>query len=975
MIPLTLIPWQNDFMAALADMVAGTDNPADLVVLFPHNRPRRHLKGLLAAHPDMKRPSFMPRMASIADFLADLHRCLAPEPPARANPLDLVEQLHQIVRELRTNEGTLLSRLPELDRESFLPWGAQLAGLMDDILRQDLEPQDLEYMEGEVPPYAAGLLEQLHAIHERYVARLRERGWTTAGASARFILDNLDGVAETLRGKTVLAAGFYALSGAEDKLFKFLWERGLLVPVIHSDPALADGGTPHWATAEHTAWMRRWRVRAELPPGVEPAPREPSVRFCEGYDRHSQLAGLGDDMRGCPSLDGTAVVLPDEGALLPVLHLLPTVDPTLEPNISMGYPLARTSLARLVEILLELQENRSADGRYYWKDVIALIRHPYLRLLGPEDRPLRAVFQQWESFIRKGDKFLDPLAHEPDWEERALEDVDPAATRPLLREILDRCLTGFETVESLADLGDRLTALAGLLHARGERLWHTYLLDAECLFRLTGSIVPQIKGAEVSREPFGRSTLHSLLRRMLAQERVSFEPDPLSGLQVLGVLETRLLHFKRLFVLDAVEERLPGTNPYDPLLPDALRKLLGLPDARERDNVSGYNFHRLLMGADEAVIYYQSGIQPGLLDSKSVRSRFVEQLLWEREMKTGRPLKPEDNVVRTVTFPASSLPSGPPSIPVTGPVREALLARLTEKGLSPSSLDRYMTCPKQFFYTYLTGVRPVDAVDEEGDRSEFGTLVHNALREYLTPHLGVEKELSKLDPAPLLAIFNETFRASPLFSRLPLDTRLGLMETGRHRLETFVRSQATATLLALEKPLAAILEIDGLRIPLSGQIDRIEQRGDGVFILDYKTGKHTVMPGRKFWEDMDLRDRMETFGPDAVDPDLASDLADAVRSVQLPAYLHLHAAASGRAPANAGLIKLADNGAETLLFPPRWTDEERAEAVDEITPLLVQTLVRHMVRCSRFEPRTGAHCVWCDFTNPCGHTPPKETYR
>jgi hypothetical protein len=972
--PLILIPWQTDFMPVLADMVAESDNPGKLTILFPHNRPRRHLKALLAAHPAMPRPAFMPEMTSIADFVSELHRRLSPTPPIRANQLDLVEMLHQIVADLSGRKGSLLSRLPELDRESFLPWGVLLSKLMDDLLRQDLEPQDLEYMEGEVSAYAAALLEQLRAIHHEYLARLDARGWTTPGLSARFVLSQLDDVASTLNDRTVLAAGFYALSGTEDRLFRHLWEHGILTPVLHSDPALAEGGRPHWATAEHTAWLSRWGVRPEIPLGLDTAPRNPDIRFCEGYDRHSQLAGLHEDMRAVReqgSLDRTAIVLPDEGALLPVLHMLPEVDPELEPNISMGYPLARTSLARLVETLLVLQENRSPDGRYYWKDVVALIRHPYLRLLGPDDKPLRTLFHLWEAVIRRGEKFIDPMGWEPVWDENGLADVDKTVAGPLLKEILDRCLSAFESVGTLADLSEALAGLAGMLHARGEKLWHTYLMDAECLFRLTNSVIPQLKGAETSFEPFGRPTLHAFLRRMLKQERVSFEPDPLTGLQVLGVLETRLLHFDRLFILDAEEERLPGTNPFDPLLPDPLRKLLGLPDARERDNVSGYNFYRLLMGAKEAVVYYQNGVQPGLLDQKSVRSRFVEQLLWERELSAKRLLTAKDKAIRTVTFPASSLPSGLPAIQVTETVRRALEERLSDKGVSPSSLDLYMNCPKRFFYQYLSGVRPIDAVDEEGDRSEFGSLVHDVLKEFLQPHVGTGENLSGLDPAPLLAAFSESFRAGPLYARLPLDTRTALMEAGRYRLEQFVGKQKPATLLGLEQPLEWTLPLDGRTIPFKGRIDRVERREQGVVILDYKTGG-APMPKAGFWQDMELRDRMEGFAQGDIDPDLAADLADSVRSIQLPAYLHLYAEAEGESPVNAGLIHLAENGDERLLFPGKWTEEEMDEAVDDIAPLLVQTLIRHMLTASRFEPRPGDRCKWCDFTKPCGQTPPKD---
>ncbi|BDQ35632.1 PD-(D/E)XK nuclease family protein [Pseudodesulfovibrio portus] len=959
--PLTLIPWTTDFMAALADLMAERGSLSDTIVLFPHNRPRRHLKPLLRDHPAIEKPVFMPEMISIADFIGGLHKRLAPVPPVQANQLDLVSLLHGVVSDIHGRPGSQLSKLPELDIEQFLAWGMPLAGLMDDLLRQDVTPQDLDYMEGEVSPYAAALLGHLGDIQREYLARLEDRGWATAGLAARFVTGHMDEVITRLKGKTVLAAGFYALSGSEDALFKALWQEGILHPLIHGDPALADDAVPHWSAAEHAAWLTRWRTKAIIPPELEGHERTPEVRFCEGYDRHSQLARLEEDMLDAGNLAGTAVILPDEGALLPVLHHLPEKDP----NISMGYPLGRTSLARLVETLLSLQENRHRDGRYYWRDVINLIRHPYLRLLGPEDAPLRTIFQVWEGEIRQGEKFIDVAAWEPPYTDESLEGVDRAIVEPLLRDLLAGSLDNFENTATLADLADALTGLAELLHASGERLWHNYLIDAECLFRLTTSVIPQLKGAEASHEPFSRTTQYAFLRRMLSMERVSFEPDPIAGLQVLGVLETRLLHFNRLFVLDAIEERLPGTNPYDPLLPDPLRNLLGLPDSRERDNVSGYNFYRLLMGADEAVIYYQDGVQPGQLDQKAVRSRFVEQLLWEREQKQGRAMTPEDGIIDTVTFPASPIPPEPPAVTITAGLGETLLNKLTSKGLSPSSLDRYMNCPKQFFFDYLTGVRPVKSVEDDTDRSEFGSLIHEVLTEFLTPYVNVETELGKLDPTPLTALFSDIFKASPLYKRLSLDGRMGLMEAGRYRLTEFLAGQQTATLLGLEKEACASIEAEGVTVPIKGRLDRVEQRDGRLVILDYKTG-NAPLPRSDFWDDMELRDRMETFDPDVVDTTLLADIASGVRSVQVPAYVYLHARSEGQVPDNAGLVNLGDNGKEQLMFGRKWTDEECAEATGEIIPLVIRTIVTHMLRATRFEARTGKRCQWCDFKTACG---------
>jgi hypothetical protein len=958
---ITLIPWQADFIPALGRLLVAREDFSRLTVLFPHNRPRRYLKAFFAGHDDLPRPVFLPHMISIADFVTGLRRDLADDPVVPANRLDLVELLRDVVGDLRRQGRGLLARLPEMDRESFLPWGIRLARLMDDLLLQGIDPDDLAYMEGEVSEYAAALLEQLSSIHREYVTRLFARGWTTPGLDWRFVTGDMPRVAAHLADSPIVAAGFYALNGAENTLFHRLWEDGVLHPVIHSDPALAEGGEPHWSTAEHAAWLRRWRTQAVIPAGEAVPASGPDVRFCEGFDRHSQLAALTADMDRAEDLDDTAVILPDEGALMPVLHHLPEGDP----NISMGYPLERTSLARLVETILVLQENRLDDGRYHWRDVIALIRHPYLRLLGPDEKPLRKVFQTWEAAIRMGERYLDPLAWAPPYADEILDGVDAKTCEPLRRDVLNHCLTAFESLGSLDDLGNALAGLAAMLHTHGERLWHAYLVDAECLFRLTTSVVPQLKSAETSGLPLSQPTLFSLLRRMMSQERVSFEPEPLAGLQVLGVLETRLLHFRRLYVLDAVEERLPGTNPFDPLLPDPLRRLLGLPDARQRDNVSGYNFHRLLMGAREAVIYYQSGIQPGLLDQKSVRSRFVEQLLWEREKSEKRLIETGDPRVRSVTFPAGALQTGISPVPVTPAIREALGRTLNKRGLSPSSLDRYLNCPKQFYYDYLSGVRPVDQIAEEGDRGEFGSLIHGVLHEFFTPHVNGRTDLASLDCAPLIALYEERLARSAFFRQLQVDARMALLQTGRHRLEAFVASQEPAVLTGLEQKLSTPLNAGEQAITLTGFLDRVERRDEGIMILDYKTGSVTV-PKKSFWGDEELWDRIRNYSPDTPDPALLPDLAANVRSVQLPAYLHLYHEVLGETPHDAGLILLAEGGRTERLFGPKWTDDDRADVVETMIPKLIQTLARHMLDTGEFAAQPGRRCEWCEFKTPCG---------
>ena len=123
--------------------------------------------------------------------------------------------------------------------------------------------------------------------------------------------------------------------------------------------------------------------------------------------------------------------------------------------------------------------------------------------------------------------------------------------------------------------------------------------------------------------------------------------------------------------------------------------------------------------------------------------------------------------------------------------------------------------------------------------------------------------------------------------------------------------------------MASTVKVDDLIIPLSGRIDRVERRDEGVVILDYKTGSG-LLPKKGMWEDTDLWDRILDYGPDVVDTDLIPDIARAVQSIQMPrSTFTCSRKPDGKLRTMPGLIKLAEGGTELLLFGPKWTDAER----------------------------------------------------
>lgn len=982
--PVCVIPWTEDFFTGVAKrLTAATGGDfRDTLVLFPLRRAARHLCDRLAALPEAPIPLLLPEIAAVGDWAGTLGASFSPQAPVMLDVLDRVAILHDIVRDLGPETGAPGEFPTEMTR--FFPWGLELAELMEELFRQNVPGKDLKHMEGQVLPPAAALLGRLGAIHTRYRERLMAEGLATPGLCLGLAAENAAAIAAALSGRRVFACGFAVLSGAEKTLFKTLWKQGLLEMIWHGDPALADpGGRVHFACLEQRRWLGDLSARAVVLSDGRPRrarhkadPSRPTLvldatdanlsskhlRFFEGHDLHAQLRALETCLDEADDLEGTAIVLPDTGLLSPVLHILPSKDV----NISMGYPLSRSSLARLLETIMVLQETRLGAGRYHWRELVALLRHPYLKMLRlGEEEPLRAIFHTLEAAIRRGGAFADPFAME-----FASEDAPPPPdAAALCRRALGACLTAFESVDTPRALGNALAGLAELLldpeHA-GDA-WERFLIDAECLFRLAGTVVPVLTTGRLADAALPQATLFALLRRLLADERAPFEAEPLTGLQVMGVLETRLLSFRRVYVLDAVEDKLPGTPPYEPLLPDTLRRMLGLPDARERDLVAAYNIYRLFFGAEEITVLYRTGATgTGLFEDKPTRSRYVEQLLWEEEKRLGRVLAPGEPPVSLIRLPLCPIPATDPAMPVTPAVAARLEAHLTEKKLSATFLDTYLACPLRFFYRYLSPLSPLEEVAEEGDRAAVGEVVHEVLREFFTPLRGRDIDGADLDATALADLYESRLRQSEAFAALPPDGQLLLVRSGRARLADMVAGMPRTTLIDCETDLEAGLDVAGRHYLLGGRVDRMDRREAGVVILDYKTGSFSA-PKAAVWSDAAFWSRLAAWRGPGDDPRLLDEAATRLPSVQLPLYCWLYATSRGEAPADAAFVELRDAGGEKPLFGARFDPTAREEATLRLVPELLGFVLRHMSSARSFVPRPDTRrCGFCDYRAACG---------
>ena len=877
--------------------------------------------------------------------------------------------------------------------------------------------------------------------------------------------DDLPPLPDFLAGRAILLAGFGMLTGTENTLFRYLWRHGAQV-FLHVDPALAENGQGHWACTEQSNWIADWKADTVL---ACPSPgKKPKIHYFAGYDLHSQLDALRGDLIQLERKDrlaaalkarsttqqlsllpssenGTASTLPEtsasgnadnkdsitskvlggglaptpapiptsqldiavalahSGALLPVLHHLPRKDC----NISLGYPLERSLLFRLLETVLDARNRRQPNGTTHWKTLADLVRHPYLRLLEANGISLRDIFQNMETRLRNGSRHADAHAVA----EGAADDFFAASSlpnvaeaMPAIRELLNRILRDtvdtWARVHTLGGLADALSGLCDTLLVYGSGndedgagngkadIWSRFPIDAECLFRLMQRVIPALKDNGMADTPLPWPLMQAMLLELVRAERVPFEADPLTGLQVLGMLETRLLRFSRVFLVDVTDDRLPGAPIRSPLLPDSLRALLGLPDTRNREQLAAYTFHRLIAGADEVWLYWQEGVETsGLFDGKKQRSRLVEELIWQEEQARGQRLKPGREPLRTAALDVRPPVRVRKVVPKTPAIREQIAASLKHP-LSATRLDAYLTCPLRYYYERLCAIAPIDEVNEDDDPAAVGVLLHNVLRDFYAPAVGKtvrrdaqsgDPELPFLDEKALRALFRTALDASGLEAALPPESAAMLSVTGPERLGLFLRAQPEQTeVLSLEEEYDAEIRVGGRIRRLTGNLDRVDWReqedpegaiDEGAVILDYKTGRikalrPDIWADDAFWDALDPEKAAEAASEPDPEHDFLPIMAQRIPTVQLLYYCYLYGQATGKPVLDAAFVALGEDGGERPLFGKGMTIEERERALSLI-PRLIGFILLHMELCPEFRPREGAHCRWCSWRNVC----------
>ena len=431
-------------------------------------------------------------------------------------------------------------------------------------------------------------------------------------------------------------------------------------------------------------------------------------------------------------------VLGDENLLLPVLYGLPeTVDAL---NITMGYPSKNNPAQLLISKLFKLHTNAKQRNEksytFYYKEVLDILNHPLVEPYCKVEEVVKVINNNNFTFFSNQKLFS------------LYEEKYPNTENKFFKLLFTRW------DESISDILVNLNSI--LLAIK------SYLSNDDAEEKVTKAFVYSVFKTinkltnyhETYNQIESLPSLQSIYKQIIDLAEVSFEGEPLSGLQVMGVLESRVLDFENVIITSVNEGKFPAGKSQNSFIPYDVKKELGLPTFKEKDAIYCYHFYHLLLRAKNIWLLYNTdneGIDAG------EKSRFITQLEIEKQ--------PKHNITSTIynaVLPEKAYE------PVTIPKTDKILTRLheiaTDKGFSPSSLTNYIRNPLQFYMQRILRINEADEVEENIAVNTLGTIIHNALEELYTPYLNqflamhhIEAMEAKIDDV-ILKYFKQEYK-------------------------------------------------------------------------------------------------------------------------------------------------------------------------------------------------------------------------
>jgi ATP-dependent helicase/nuclease subunit B len=807
------------------------DELDEIAIIIPNRRASVYIHKHLSEH--FNTPFFAPKITTINEWVDEN---TADEIISQTELLFL---LFDIYVEVDKEEAE--------DFDSFLKWGKIILSDFDEIDRYNVSPKEIfrdlrnikdidnwsfdlitpsshglkkpdHLSDGQkkyadlwdrLPIYYEKLNQKLEAIHTTYQGRAYQ------DFAKRTHLSNPSTY------KHYYFVGFNALSRAEEQIFENLTRQKIATVYFDVDKHYINN-FEHEAGHFYRKLNKKNRFNNEVSTEINKTRK--SFEIIETAQQVAQAKIAGNIIKDLTpeQLNNTAIVLADETLLIPLSKSLP-ID-IQKANITMGYPIKYSHLKSLFDLVFDFQHNfkKFNSDQLYHKTLLRFIDHPFIQVIIKR----KNVIADFEKGLIKANKVF-------------INHTELTEVFPELKEITnllsvwhDKTATGFKAIEEFIQVL--------YTHFKEDG---TNDLELEILYHFSKGIAKFKVIWEKHPHSLNLKSFKKLFEQFWQNESLSFLGNPIEGLQIMGILETRTLDFENLIILSMNEGNLPKSNFTNSLIPRELKLHHHLPIEQDRDAIFAHHFYRLIHRAKNIYITYNSSSK-GLTSGE--KSRFITQI--ENELK-------DKHDIKSYTYSSNDVTS---DITETNySVNDKVTKKLNDlfaKGLSPSALNTFISCPLDFYYKYILGLREGKEVEENIEASTFGTMIHNVLERvykdnFLTPSKAVTIDVLTAEKKNLAQYLEEEYLKEFTKTDMKYGQNRLSFDVSVNLLNSFIDEQIKELrvinfpifIKELEEAIEAnfVWNINGVdkAIKIKGNADRIEQFGSEYRIIDYKSGK------------------------------------------------------------------------------------------------------------------------------------------
>jgi len=807
---------QSFISETLDSILKTTKSFENVVFILPSQRAKVFLKQTLK---DKISVGFLPEVLNIEQFVQQVSGI------EKADSIQLLFHFYTIYKNLEKEPDsfdtfsswafTVLQDFNEIDQH--LVDTKEIFVYIRDIERLKRWSVTGTFTETEFMKDHYSFLEKLNNFYPPLYQFLLEKKIGYQGLIYREACSNIDGYIEKNAHKKFFFIGFNALNKAEEFLFQKVLESNN--SEIYWDLDALFFNTNHQAGTFIRKYKKEWKYYEKNPlktlSNCFSGPK--NIQIIGASKNITQIKYAGEILENFTDFKNTALILADETLLPITLNSLPKNINAI--NITMGYPLKdipTTSLLFSIFQLFVSQEKlqKTIVNEFYHKDVVRFLKHQSVyKLLSDKNSALI-------------DNFTEEIGKEN------LIFISKAQIESILIDTTASVKSGisaiFNSYTTINEFLDRILNLIALLKE------DVTTLEKEYLFRFYTAFT-QLKTLQTEYEYFtDLKTLSLFFKQLISSETLSFQGEPLRGLQLMGMLETRVLDFENIILTSTNEGILPASSQQNSFIPFDVKIEFGLPTFKEKDAIFSYHFFRLLQRAKNIFILYNTEHD---VFGSGEKSRFVTQLEMMRDDIIYKNISPK-------VIPSKTVLKEIPKNEVTF----ELLKELVEKGISPSALTNYLYNPVSFYKQKILKIKEFDDVEETVAFNTLGNVVHEALDELYTPFVGrflseenvskMEKEANNLVKKHFKIQFTNgdistgknrlIFEVANRFVSNFLSKEIALLKDKKNKLK----------IIAIEENLSAEIIIEGIDFPvkLYGQVDRVDELNGVLRIIDYKTG-------------------------------------------------------------------------------------------------------------------------------------------